>query len=160
MGFFLYLCRLNYELCVCTYARHACVKGYNGFNCPKGRLMIMLSFEKLEAYQISREYVRLVYRLSDRFPAKEDYALTSQIRRAAVSVTSNIAEGTSRSSQKDKVHFLEIAYGSLLETVSQLQVAMDVGYIADEDYRIAIEQVDEIKNKLTYLRRSYKLVQP
>ena len=122
--------------------------------------MIMLSFEKLEAYQLSREYVRLVYRLSDRFPAKEDYALTSQIRRAAVSVTSNIAEGTSRSSQKDKVHFLEIAYGSLLETVSQLQVAMDVGYIADEDYRIAIEQVEEIKNKLTYLRRSYKLVQP
>ena len=121
--------------------------------------MIMLSFEKLEAYQLSREYVRLIYRLSDRFPAKEDYALTSQIRRTAVSVTSNIAEGTSRSSQKDKVHFLEIAYGSLLETVSQLQVAMDVGYIADEDYRIAIEQVEEIKNKLTYLRRSYKLAQ-
>ena len=57
------------------------------------------------------------------------------------------------------MHFLEIAYGSLLETVSQLQVAMDVGYIADEDYRIAIEQVEEIKNKLTYLRRSYKLAQ-
>ena len=121
--------------------------------------MIMLSFEKLEAYQLSSEYVRLIYRLSDLFPANEDYALTSQIRRAAVSVTSNIAEGTSRSSQKDKVHFLEIAYGSLLETVSQLQVAMDVGYIADEDYRIAIEQVEEIKNKLTYLRRSYKLAQ-
>ena len=119
----------------------------------------MLSFEKLEAYQLSREYVRLVYRLSDCFPAKEDYALTSQIRRAAVSVTSNIAEGTSRSSQKDKVHFLEIAYGSLLETVSQLQVAMDVGYISETEYCAAIDQVEGIKNKLTYLRRSYQLAQ-
>ncbi len=116
----------------------------------------MLSFEKLEAYQFAREYVRLIYRLSDRFPAKEDYALTSQIRRAVVSVTSNIAEGTSRSSQKDKVHFLEIAYGSLLETVSQLQVAMDVGYISEAEYRIALDHVEKIKNKLTYLRRSYK----
>ena len=117
----------------------------------------MLSFEKLEAYQIAREYVKMVYRLSDRFPAKEDYALTSQIRRAVVSVTSNIAEGTSRSSQKDKVHFLEIAYGSLLETVSQLQVAMDVGYITETEYHAVIDQVEQIKTKLTYLRRSYKL---
>ena len=119
----------------------------------------MLSFEKLEAYQWARKYVRLVYRLSDCFPAKEDYALTSQIRRAAVSVTSNIAEGTSRSSQKDKVHFLEIAYGSLLETVSQLQIAMDVGYISEAEYCTAINQVEGIKNKLTYLRRSYQLTQ-
>ncbi len=119
----------------------------------------MLSFEKLEAYQLSREYVRLIYRLSECFPAKEDYALTSQIRRAVVSVTSNIAEGTSRSSQKDKVHFLEIAYGSLLETVSQLQVAMDVGYITELEYHAAVRQVEDIKNKLTYLRRSYKLAQ-
>ena len=103
----------------------------------------MLSFERLEVYQLSREYVRLIYHFSNRFPAKEDYALTSQIRRAAVSVTSNIAEGTSRSSQRDKVHFLEIAYGSLLETVSQLQVAMDVGYIADEDYRSSVEYYGE-----------------
>lgn len=116
----------------------------------------MLSFEKLEAYQQAREYVRLIYQLSDHFPAKEDYALTSQIRRAAVSVTSNIAEGTSRSSSKDKVHFLEIAYGSLLETVSQLQIAMDVGYISDLEYQASIECVERIKSKLTYLRRSYK----
>ena len=119
----------------------------------------MLSFEKLEAYQLAREYVRSIYRISENFPAKEDYALTSQIRRAVVSVTSNIAEGTSRSSGKDKVHFLEISYGSLLETVSQLQVAMDVGYITESEYHSAIEQVERIKNKLTYLRRSYKLAQ-
>ena len=116
----------------------------------------MLSFEKLEAYQLSREYVRLIYQISEHFPAKEDYALTSQIRRAVVSVTSNIAEGTSRTSKKDKVHFLEIAYGSLLETVSQLQVAMDVGYITEAEYHMAINQVEGIKSKLTYLRRSYK----
>ena len=116
----------------------------------------MLSFEKLEAYQQAREYVRLIYRLSDRFPAKEDFALTSQIRRAAVSVTSNIAEGTSRSSSKDKVHFLEIAYGSLLETVSQLQVAMDVEYISESEYKDATIQVERIKNKLTYLRKSFQ----
>lgn len=116
----------------------------------------MLSFEKLEAYQLSREYVKLIYHLSDGFPAKEDYALTSQIRRAAVSITSNIAEGTSRFSSKDKIHFLEIAYGSLLETVSQLQVAMDVEYITELEYKAATEQVEQIKNKLTYLRKSFQ----
>ena len=112
----------------------------------------MLSFEKLEAYQFAREYVRLIYRLSDRFPAKEDYALTSQVRRAVVSVTSNIAEGTSRSSQKDKVHFLEIAYGSLLEVECQLDIAHDLAYISDEDWNIANEQIRKVGALLAGLR--------
>ena len=114
----------------------------------------MLSFEKLEAYQLSREYVRLIYRLSECFPAKEDYALTSQIRRAAVSVTSNIAEGTSRSSQKDKVHFLEIAYGSLMEMYCQLQIAVDLNYITEADFMEIKPLIFKVSKLLSGLRRS------
>ena len=113
-------------------------------------------YRNLNVYQKSMELVANVYRLSKYFPDEEKFGLSNQIQRAVISVPSNIAEGTSRSSQKDKVHFLEIAYGSLLETVSQLQVAMDVGYISEAEYRMAIDHVEKIKNKLTYLRRSYK----
>ena len=116
----------------------------------------MMSFEKLEAYQVARQYVRLVYDISSSFPAVEDFALTSQVRRAAVSITSNIAEGTSRTSTKDKVHFLEIAYGSLLETVSQMQIALDVHYITQAQYENIVALAQTIKLKLTNLRTAYQ----
>ena len=115
----------------------------------------IFAFEELEVYQIARQYVKNIYVLSDTFPAKEDFALTSQIRRAAVSITSNIAEGTSRFSLKDKSHFVEIAYGSLMETYSQLQVAVDLGYISQESMKQIAPLVVELRNKLSALRKSY-----
>lgn len=115
----------------------------------------IFAFEELEVYQIARQYVKNIYVLSDTFPAKEDFALTSQIRRAAVSITSNIAEGTSRFSLKDKSHFIEIAYGSLMETYSQLQVAVDLGYISQESMKQIAPLVGELRNKLSALRKSY-----
>ena len=115
----------------------------------------LFAFEQLEVYQIARQYVKNIYELSDAFPAKEDFALTSQIRRAAVSVTSNVAEGTSRFSLKDKSHFIEIAYGSLMETYSQLQVAVDLGYIKAETMGQIAPIVVELRNKLSALRKSY-----
>ena len=75
------------------------------------------------------ELVRAVYRLSKNFPPDERYALTDQLRRAVVSIPSNIAEGNGRASNKDYAHFLAIARGSLYETLTQLQVAEDLGYI-------------------------------
>ena len=93
----------------------------------------VFAFEELDVYQLARAYVKNIYLLSDKFPQKEDFALTSQVRRAAVSITSNIAEGTSRFSARDKSHFVEIAYGSLMETYSQLQVAADLGYLMQEE---------------------------
>jgi len=117
---------------------------------------VIFAFEQLDVYQVARLYVKNVYVLSDKFPQKEDFALTSQIRRAAVSITSNIAEGTSRFSVKDKSHFIEIAYGSLMETYSQLQVATDLGYISHESIAQIAPLVIELRNKLSGLRKSYQ----
>ena len=116
----------------------------------------VFAFERLDVYQVARMYVKNIYLLSDRFPQKEDFALTSQIRRAAVSITSNIAEGTSRFSIKDKCHFIEIAYGSLMETYSQLQVAVDLSYIKQEDIVTLQPLVVELRNRLSALRKSYQ----
>lgn len=91
------------------------------------------SFEGLEVYKAARLLVRDVYRLQQRFPKAETYALGDQIRRSASSVTSNIAEGSGRNSFKEKTHFIEIAYGSLMEAFSQLQIAQDLGYLTEQD---------------------------
>ena len=91
------------------------------------------SFEDLDVYQAARKLVRDVYRLQQKFPQTETYALGDQIRRSASSVTSNIAEGSGRNSFKEKAHFIEIAYGSLMEAFSQLQIAEDLGYLTEQD---------------------------
>ena len=91
------------------------------------------SFEGLEVYQAARMLVRDVYRLQQKFPKYETYALGDQIRRSASSVTSNIAEGSGRSSYKEKAHFVEIAYGSLMEAFSQLQIAEDLEYLTEKE---------------------------
>lgn len=91
------------------------------------------SFEGLEVYQAARNLVKEVYLLQSKFPKTEIFALGDQVRRSASSVTSNIAEGSGRSSNKEKVHFIEIAYGSLMEAFCQLQIAQDLGYITEAD---------------------------
>ena len=91
------------------------------------------SFEGLEVYKAARVLVRDIYRLQQKFPKSETYALGDQIRRSASSVTSNIAEGSGRNSFKEKTHFIEIAYGSLMEAFSQLQIAQDLGYLTEQD---------------------------
>lgn len=91
------------------------------------------SFEGLDVYKAARLLVRDVYRLQHKFPKYETYALGDQIRRSSSSITSNIAEGSGRSSFKEKSHFVEIAYGSLMEAFSQLQIAQDLGYVSQDD---------------------------
>ena len=91
------------------------------------------SFEELEVYKSARLLVRDIYRLQHKFPKYEIYALGDQIRRSSSSVTSNIAEGSGRASFKEKSHFIEIAYGSLMEAFSQLQIAQDLGYLTQGD---------------------------
>ncbi|MBD5232200.1 MAG: four helix bundle protein [Bacteroidales bacterium] len=81
-----------------------------------------LSFEKLEVYQLSRSLVKWVYRVTSSFPEHQRFSLINQLQRAAVSVASNIAEGSGRQHSKDKVHFIHIAYGSLMEVYCQLQI--------------------------------------
>lgn len=91
------------------------------------------SFEKLVVYQTARKLVKEVYILLRRFPTEERFGLCDQLRRSIVSVPSNIAEQSGRTSIKEKVHFLEIAYGSLMEAYCQLDLACDLGYITKEE---------------------------
>ena len=95
--------------------------------------MEFFGYRNLVAYVKAKEVRLQVYRLLKRFPKEEQFALCNQLRRAAVSITSNIAEGMTRFSTKDKVHFIEIAYGSLMEVMSQLEVAQEENYISIED---------------------------
>lgn len=91
-----------------------------------------------------------------KFPSVEKYALCEQLRRSIVSVPSNIAEGSGRSSLGEKVRFIEIAYSSLLEAYCQLFIATDLNYITDKDFNSIKEQVSSISKMLSNLRASFK----
>jgi four helix bundle protein len=114
------------------------------------------SYKNLNVYQDAKAFVVAVYKLLDRFPDSEKFALCNQIRRAAISVTSNIAEGVSRISNKEKIHFLEIAYASLMEVDSQLDVSIELGYITIEQYNIIEEFVVCVSKQLSSLRNKYQ----
>lgn len=93
----------------------------------------LFSFEGLKVWQEARLLTKLVYQFTLRLPDYEKYALGNQIRRAMISVMSNIAEGSARFSYKEKIHFLEIAYGSLAEVYNQLVVGSDLDYFSFEE---------------------------
>lgn len=118
--------------------------------------MDSFSFEKLQVYQQAKEYVKDVYSLTYKFPQNERYCLCDQLKRAAVSIVSNIAEGSGRNSYKDKVHFVEIAYGSLMESLCQLQIAADLGFINQDEYADLNKKVHIIAKLLSGLRKSFK----
>jgi four helix bundle protein len=118
--------------------------------------MDKFTFFDLRVYQEAKMLVREVYTLLDKFPKFETYALNDQLRRAVVSIPSNIAEGSGRGSVKEKIHFLEIAYGSLTETLCQLDLAHDLGYITDVEFNNIRERIDVIGKLLSGLRNSFK----
>ena len=118
--------------------------------------MEVLSYRKLIVYQKSKELVKRTYQLLKKFPTDERYAMCDQLKRASVSITSNIAEGVNRFSVKDKVHFVEIAFGSLMEVSSQFELAEELGYISTEDRLSIDELVKEVARLLSGLRNSYK----
>lgn len=112
------------------------------------------NFEKLIVYQKGKEYVKFIYTLLRKFPPEENFGLCSQLRRASVSITSNIAEGMSRTSTKEKIHFLDISYGSLMETFSQIDIAYDLDYISEIDINEARSKVWTILKLLAGLKKS------
>ena len=116
--------------------------------------MHLYAFERLDVWQVSRAFVKEVYRLLGQFPDFEMYNLTNQIRRAAVSVSLNIAEGTSRNSLKEQSRFSEVAYGSLLEVYCSLLIAKDLGYIDENDLSGISVRIQELSNKLNALKQS------
>ena len=114
------------------------------------------AFENLEAYKVARILVRDIYRLQNMFPKEERFALGDQIRRSSTSITSNIAEGTGRNSMKEKIHFIEIAFGSMTESFSQLQNAQDLGYILEEEVEALRPQFNHVAALLSLLKKSYE----
>jgi four helix bundle protein len=115
---------------------------------------IVYSFEKLIVWQKAKQLVVDVYNLLDNFPKFEKYALCDQIRRAVVSVPSNIAEGCGRISYKEQNHFLEIAYGSLMETYNQLLIAIDLSYISKDSVKAIKPNIDAVAKMINGLRQS------
>ena len=118
--------------------------------------MDCFSFFDLRVYKESKELVKSVYGLLENFPMNETYALGDQLRRAVISVPSNIAEGSGRFSIKEKIHFIEIAYGSLTESLCQLDIAHDLEYITDEDFNNEKEKINIIGKQLSGLRSSFQ----
>jgi four helix bundle protein len=111
------------------------------------------SYKKLDVYAKSRQLVVTVYSLLKHFPAEEKYALCDQLRRAVISVPSNIAEGSGRTSAKDQAHFFEMAFGSLMEVSCQMDIACDLGYIEQLELTQVEEQAHRIAAMLSGLRR-------
>ena len=117
--------------------------------------MEVFGYRKLIAYQKAKEVVKRTYKLLKKFPAEERYAMCDQLRRASVSITSNIAEGVNRFSVKDKAHFIEIAYGSLMEVSSQFEIAEELNYITSDE-RLSMDQmIEEVARLLSGLLKTY-----
>lgn len=115
---------------------------------------VVFRFERLDVWKLARNLVFRIYHVTGKFPSDERFGLTSQLRRAAVSVVSNIAEGSGRNSDTDFAHFLEMSYGSLMEVVTQLMVAFDLGYIVEDELNKLRQNSSEIAAKLGALNRS------
>ena len=116
----------------------------------------MFSYKKLHVYTKIQNWILMVYALIEKFPKEENYALGDQLRRAAVSVISNIAEGSSRSSKNEFKHFVEISYGSLMESQCQLEIACLLQYITNEELREIEKHTVEIAKMLSGLKKSLK----
>lgn len=122
--------------------------------------MEIRSYKDLMVWQKARVLVKAVYDVSSAFPQEERFGLTSQIRRAAVSVPSNIAEGHSRSGTKDYIRFLSMAIGSLAEVETQLLLAMDLNFIDPSDTEKIILHIEEMQKMLHTLRNKLKQSNP
>ena len=112
------------------------------------------SHKDLNVWRLAMRLAKDIYRLVERFPAKEEYRLTSQLVRAAISIPANIAEGNSRGSRKDYAHFISIARGSAAELETLLQLARDVGLAPADSFSDVMEKTEEVGRMLNALRRS------
>ena len=112
------------------------------------------SFKELIVWQKAHELVLEVYRLTMKFPKKEDYCLTAQIRRSAISSAANIVEGHKRKTDRDFLHFLNIAQGSLEETKYHILLSRDLKYISDSEYKELLDSCESVGKLLNGLVKS------
>ena len=109
-------------------------------------------YKKVDAYHIAKEYVIFVYSLLKKYPQYENYALCDQVRRAAISIPSNIAEGLGRMAIKERIHFIEIAFGSLAEVSCQLDISESLGYISAEELQEAETRAEHLSKVMSGLK--------
>lgn len=114
------------------------------------------TYENLDAWKKSIEFAAYIYKLSKKFPKEELYGLVAQIQRAVISISSNIAEGAGRGSNKEFLRFVFISIGSLNEVESQVYVAYELGYITNPDLAEALQKIKELGNLLGGLRNYLK----
>ena len=114
----------------------------------------MFGFERLEVWEKAILFADTVYTVTRNFPSEERFGLTNQMRRAAVSISSNIAEGSSRNSKKDFARFVEIATGSVYEVVSQSFIGRNQGFLSQEDFDALYQAAEQQGRMLSGLRRS------
>jgi four helix bundle protein len=110
--------------------------------------------EKLEVWQLAKSLAGRVYMLTSGFPKEERFGLVDQMRRAGVSVMSNLAEGCGRTSARDQAHFSQLAFGSLLELDAQLQLSLDLNFLQANDYQVIRPLIMELIKKISALRAS------
>ena len=116
--------------------------------------MRIFSFEKLIAWQKGRELAILIYKTTKLFPKDETFGMTSQMRRCSISIASNLAEGSGRSSMKDKARFSEIAYSSSLELLNQIILSFDFEYVDENQYIQIREKITEVNMLIDGLHKS------
>ena len=113
------------------------------------------SFEKLEVWKESIKLATKIYNCTKLFPNEEKFGLISQMRRCSVSVSSNIAEGTARLTNKDKAHFMTMAYSSTLELLNQAIISKELNFISEENYNSIRFDLESITNKINALRNHF-----
>lgn len=116
----------------------------------------MKTFKDLEAYKSSKQLAVTVYTPSKTWPKEEQYGLTSQIRRASISITSNLAEGCGRTSSKDTLHFLAIARGACFERKAQTEIAFELTYLSADQLTSILEQINLTRKLLNGLMKRYQ----
>lgn len=114
--------------------------------------MYTYAFEKLDVWILSKSLAVKIYFFTNSFPASEKYGMISQLRRASVSISSNIAEGSSRTTLKDQAHFYTIAYGSLIEVLNQLIISFELNWIKEVDLNELRMEIESLSRQLNGLR--------
>ena len=112
------------------------------------------AFENLEVWKKSRIFVKEIYGVTKLYPQEEKFGLTNQLRRASVSISSNIAEGSTRLSNRDKSRFYEVAYGSLIEVLNQLILSYDLEFLSNDNLTRLRTQIEELSRMLLALHKS------
>ncbi|MFK8059503.1 MAG: four helix bundle protein [Polaribacter sp.] len=116
--------------------------------------MYVFSFEKLKVWQDAIQLSKEVYKITSTFPSDEKFGLVSQIRRASNSIAANLAEGTSRITNKDKAHYTTIAFSTTMEVLNHLILSKELEFISEEKYLELRERIYKISNMLNALRKA------